>query len=376
MRILLALLLLCGARCFAASPVFLGATTDYITNSGGTITFVYSNRAVVVFTRANGFSAFNGAVTINGPTNQVSIPALKVNKGTNSVSGLDINVDTSGKAMRVMTTADQVAQTPTFYIDNSGGVSMRTSLTVSGTSSGTGASYNITPPSTDPYMIGIWSDINGPAFQLKSTAAENGGYLISALNAAGGYVWNVEGWNGALTWGSTNAAAHTNYDVGLSRIGAGMLQVNNGTNHFHRDLQVRRLTTFGTGLGDSDDILLTNSNAGVTFKSDSSGASGGVYFKNSSGATKFFFGMNWQTGDGQFEISTATGAKLVIDPTTGYIGITTNVPAARLHLQHVGSNEVFAISGITNATPISASAVVAWIPVTLNGTNGFVPFYR
>lgn len=53
MRILLALLLLFGARCFAASPVFVGTTQDYMTNSGGRITFVWSNRVAIIFDRTN-----------------------------------------------------------------------------------------------------------------------------------------------------------------------------------------------------------------------------------------------------------------------------------------------------------------------------------
>jgi hypothetical protein len=60
----------------------------------------------------------------------------------------------------------------------------------------------------------------------------------------------------------------------------------------------------------------------------------------------------------------------------GRVGIGTNAPAALLHLQSQSSNLVFAITGVTNVTPANGALVVAWIPVSLNGTNGFVPFYQ
>lgn len=60
----------------------------------------------------------------------------------------------------------------------------------------------------------------------------------------------------------------------------------------------------------------------------------------------------------------------------GFVGIGTNAPAALLHLHRQSSNAVVAITGVTNATPVSAVVVVAWIPISLNGTNGFIPFYQ
>lgn len=55
------------------APVFVGATTDYITNSGGTITFVYSNRSRVVFHRGNSTMRI---------TNDISGQSLVINAGT------------------------------------------------------------------------------------------------------------------------------------------------------------------------------------------------------------------------------------------------------------------------------------------------------
>lgn len=80
-RIIFAILILFGARCFAASPVFLGATTDYITNSGGTITFVYSNSTVVVFTRGSGQASFLGGLSTQSRIGSTNDPLVV--RGTN-----------------------------------------------------------------------------------------------------------------------------------------------------------------------------------------------------------------------------------------------------------------------------------------------------
>ena len=56
------------------------------------------------------------------------------------------------------------------------------------------------------------------------------------------------------------------------------------------------------------------------------------------------------------------------------IGVT---PMAHIHTQSSNnSNAVFRADGVAGATPAAPSTVVAWIPVTLNGTNGFIPFYQ
>lgn len=87
MKKLLALLVLlftlAGAR--AAAPIFLGSVGDYITNGAGTITFVFSNRAQVIFSRGATFVRY---------TNSVVGDPLILNFGqrdTNGVTRLDFS---------------------------------------------------------------------------------------------------------------------------------------------------------------------------------------------------------------------------------------------------------------------------------------------
>lgn len=69
----------------AAFPVFLGATTDYITNSGPSIIFVYSNRVVVTFTRGNGNGQFANGVTLLSPPGG-TLPGLRIVDTNGNVS--------------------------------------------------------------------------------------------------------------------------------------------------------------------------------------------------------------------------------------------------------------------------------------------------
>lgn len=80
-KFLVLLALLLTAPLFAAAPVFLGDTTDYITNSGGTITFVYSNRVRVVYGRGN------SALWI---TNSISGNTLLITFGQGDVEGSNL----------------------------------------------------------------------------------------------------------------------------------------------------------------------------------------------------------------------------------------------------------------------------------------------
>lgn len=74
-KLLLALFLLAGASAHALAPVFIGATTDYITNTTGTITFTFSNSVKVIFRRGDGHATFNGGIKVEGSSvNLTNLP--------------------------------------------------------------------------------------------------------------------------------------------------------------------------------------------------------------------------------------------------------------------------------------------------------------
>src|SRR4029078_7567366 len=55
-KLLVLLFLFCALKVCGAGPVFLGTTADYVTNRGGTIAFVFSNRTEMIFTRGAPFT--------------------------------------------------------------------------------------------------------------------------------------------------------------------------------------------------------------------------------------------------------------------------------------------------------------------------------
>ncbi len=69
-------------------------------------------------------------------------------------------------------------------------------ITVSGTGNG------FLHPSSDPYMLGIWSDVDAPAMQVRGFGGSNSS-LFSGLSGPGNYTFSIEE-NGKLLWGASN----------------------------------------------------------------------------------------------------------------------------------------------------------------------------
>jgi probable HAF family extracellular repeat protein len=254
--------------------------------AGGVLAGSYPNPVLagvtagpVVFGNGTGTIGQDSSFTFNASTKQLSVSdaantygaaTFTVNKGTGSSSTLDLlETDTSGRILRVLQPSDQARMTPTLYINNGGGLFMRSWLTVSGTTNGgTGDGYNIVPPSNDPAMIDVWADV-GTALQVR-TANAAGAYNYSNLDRHGNYTMSVEE-DGSLKWGATTRAA---MDTGLSRNSAGILEVNTGTRGGLADLRVRNLIATGA-------IQFVNSSSGsaaASLGSNSPAASPGQPF--------------------------------------------------------------------------------------------------
>src|SRR5262249_10328473 len=67
--------------------------------------------------------------------------------------------------------------------------------------------FNIEPPTQDPSMLYVWSDVIGPAIEVRTANTDDAGsYLFQGLDRTANYVFSIEQ-NGALRWGAASRAA-------------------------------------------------------------------------------------------------------------------------------------------------------------------------
>jgi hypothetical protein len=153
--------------------------------------------------------------------------AVRINKGDGSSSALDIYTTTTNftaKAVQFLNDALPPLHVPqvSTYINTVGAFYTRAWMVISGhANNGSGDDYAIIPPSTDPFMLGIWADVFGPALQVRGLGnPDSGSYLFSGLDHTGKYTFSIEV-DGKLQWGATTRAA---MDTNLYRSTAGTLK--------------------------------------------------------------------------------------------------------------------------------------------------------
>lgn len=241
-----------------ASPALYGGTT-----SSSTLTLAGNHSGTAgtanIFLNGNGEGNVLIGTTVN-PTSTALDPsarllvtgaglsntaAVRINGGAGSSSVLDIfsygyTAGKDGKAMRFFDDHPFPAGVnfePRSYFNTQGAYYSNAWMVISGQTAGTGDNYNIRPPTGDPFMLGIWSDIAaGPAMQVRgSSGKSNGSYLFSGIDTGGSYTFSIEE-DGELKWGApffidpnTNAkkpgsANHAALDTNLYRSAPGVLQ--------------------------------------------------------------------------------------------------------------------------------------------------------
>lgn len=142
---------------------------------------------------------------------------LSVQQDGSVPSALDIRLDGKGKAVRLFSPE---SKDPRTYFNDAGMLYTNGWVVISGTMSGKGEGYNIEVPTKDPSMLAIWSDILGPAIQVRAANAGAESYIFQALDREGDYTFSVEQ-DGSLRWGSASRAA---MDTRLYRSAAGTLK--------------------------------------------------------------------------------------------------------------------------------------------------------
>lgn len=162
--------------------------------------------------------------------------------GNNSYSLLDIDILNGaggGKSIRFFNTVGSTRSMNAYFLP-SAAFYTRTGIVISGTFTNSivndGEDTNITPPSLDPTMLGIWNDVVG-------------GVQVRAYNGAGAWLWEGLDRNGNKTSSILEdgsylfgaGATHASLDTGISRLSAGLLQINSGTIGTLRDLNLRNI---------------------------------------------------------------------------------------------------------------------------------------
>jgi hypothetical protein len=137
-------------------------------------------------------------------------------------SALDIHLDGKGRAVQFFAPPWEGTPQPgpRTYFNDVGMLYTNGWVTISGTYTGKGADYHIEPPTKDPSMLAVWSDVLGPAIQVRAANAGPASYIFQALDRNANYTFGIEQ-NGALRWG---AASRAEMDVNLYRAAAKTLK--------------------------------------------------------------------------------------------------------------------------------------------------------
>jgi hypothetical protein len=140
-----------------------------------------------------------------------------------TVPALDFHLNGKARAIRFFTPEQKE---PRAYFNESGQFYTNGWVTISGTMSGKGDGYNIVPPSLmgghqDPAMLYVWSDVIGPAVEVRTANTDDpGSYIFQAMGRNAEYTFNIEQ-SGGLRWGAKKRA---DMDTNLYRAAAKTLK--------------------------------------------------------------------------------------------------------------------------------------------------------
>jgi hypothetical protein len=305
--------------------------------------------------------------------------------GSGGKSALDLEVPfTGGNALRVWNRDWSAKYPPTsypdipWYLNARAHQFMQTSLTVSGTWTGTGDNTAITQPTNDQYMIGIWSDITDAALAIRTNNAA-GNYAVQGFDGYGNYRWRIEA-DGTIKWG--NSATKAAEDISLTRSATGpRLSVAGGSFILANNQAYQIFKSDGTT---AINILAIDASNAMSFGSGSLG--GNVVHFASSGkewrllnnnSTKYLLRAKNDTlalySDGGFTsahatqgIGYATGAGGTVDQATSKsTGVTLNKVSGKITL-----NAAALADSTTVAFTFTNSAIAATDTISLNIASG------
>jgi hypothetical protein len=144
--------------------------------------------------------------------------AVEIQKPPRAPHALTIRLPGTGRAIGLY--PSPTALDPRTYFNDAGMLYTNGWIVISGVYSGTGEGFNIEHPTKDNSMLAIWSDVHGPAIQVRAANAGPESYLFQGLDRKANYTFSVEQ-NGGLRWG---AASRADMDTNLYRSASRTLQ--------------------------------------------------------------------------------------------------------------------------------------------------------
>jgi hypothetical protein len=152
----------------------------------------------------------NARLTVRG-ANLPGSSATTIRKGPSATSALDIYTDNTGPefqfGLRIFTPESPPDHQPRSFFNTAGAFYSNAWMVISGHVEAPGAqldsrAYYIKHPSSESFMLGLWSDVYGPALQVRGSGGKDtGSYLFSGLDAHGYTTFLVEE-DGEHRWGA------------------------------------------------------------------------------------------------------------------------------------------------------------------------------
>jgi len=168
--------------------------------------------------------ALDGQLSVQGPP--VPDAALEVDRAPYQPSAVDIYSHGLGDHMRFFSPDPNKGDVLRTYINGGGALYTNAWMVISGTLSDYSiAAPAIQHPTSDSFMLGIWSDVLGPALVVRPTMISNPDPTFATMDGAGNYRLAILP-DGSLAFAGpgSNQFASSSWDTVLHRVAPGQLQ--------------------------------------------------------------------------------------------------------------------------------------------------------
>jgi hypothetical protein len=317
----------------------LTATRLTFAGTGGLL----SDSTVMTFASST-LSVNTGNVAITGLTTGQN---LQITKGAGSTNAIRITLDGTGDAISFIgSSGDRNA-----YFNDAANLFMATSITVSGTTSGSGVGRSMTQVTNgagaEPYMMGAWSDIIGPAVPIRlSNDVSLANRFLSCIDFTGNFLFDI-GHTGGLSWGAGNYAA---LDTTLARTAAATLRLSNTLILGTANSAAGTLTLANSAANASTSLISGNVAADRTFKFPAADPSAG-----------------------QALVGTLSGSTITLSYVTLTTGTVTSVSftGGLISVANPTTTPALTVAGTSGGIPYFSSATT-WASSALLASNGIV----